>query len=294
VDARAPDDVATIRDLLTQHLPDLVVDSIGFRGEGLENVAYDVNSEFILRISKQENSDRRASLVAREAELLGIVAPFSPVPIPAAVVVADTALMYRTLAGRPLLDTPRAFQTQHAAEIAGVLGGFLAALHAIPVDLVAGLVDVDDDPAEQWLADAIESYRAALPIVPVVMRGRIEGFLAAAPPSGQHELVFSHNDLGIEHVLTDPETAAVTGILDWTDAALVDPAYDFGLLQRDLGPDALDAALADYPADQRGAIGERAEFYARCSVLEDLAWGDAAGREPYVRKGLEALGWLFP
>ena len=91
-----------------------------------------------------------------------------------------------------------------------------------------------------------------------------------------------------------PDTAAVTGVLDWTDAALVDPAYDFGLLLRDLGPAALDAALANYPADQRGAIGERAEFYARCSVLEDLAWGDAAGREPYVRKGLEALGWLFP
>ena len=95
MDARAPDDVATIRDLLTQHLPDLVVDSIGFRGEGLENVAYDVNSEFILRISKEDDPDRRASLVAREAELLGIVAPFSQVPIPAAVVVADTALMYR-------------------------------------------------------------------------------------------------------------------------------------------------------------------------------------------------------
>jgi aminoglycoside phosphotransferase (APT) family kinase protein len=260
VDARASDNVATIRDLLTEHLPDLVVDSIGFRGEGLENVAYDVNSEFILRISKEDDPDRRASLVAREAELLAIVGPFSPVPIPAAVVVADTALMYRTLAGLPLLDTPRVFHTQHAAEIAAVLGGFLAALHAIPVDLVAGLVDVDDDPAAQWLTDAIESYQAAFPIVPVAMRGRIEAFLAAAPPSGQHELVFSHNDLGIEHVLVDPKTAAVTGILDWTDAALVDPAYDFGLLQRDLGSAALDAALTNYPADQRDGIGERAEF----------------------------------
>ncbi len=291
MDARPSD--ATIRDLLAEHLPDLIVDSIGFRGEGLENVAYDVNSEFILRISKEDDPDRRASLVAREAELLEIVAPFSPVPIPAPVVVADTALMYRTLAGRPLLDTPRAFQTQHAAEIAAVLGGFLAALHAIPVDLVAGLVDGDDDPAAQWLADAIESYQAAFPIVPVAIRGRIEAFLAAAPRSGQHELVFSHNDLGIEHVLVDPDTAAVTGVLDWTDAALVDPAYDFGLLLRDLGPAALDAALADYPADRLDEIGERAIFYARCSVLEDLAWGDAAGREPYVRKGLEALGPLF-
>ena len=129
--------------------------------------------------------------------------------------------------------------------------------------------------------------------MPPEFRPRIEPFLATTPPSGQHEVVFSHNDLGIEHVLVDLDTAAVTGILDWTDAALVDPAYDFGLLQRDLGPAALESALANFPADQRDAIRVRAEFYARCSVLEDLAWGDAAGREPYVRKGLEALGWLF-
>ena len=191
--------------------------------------------------------------------------------------------MYRTLAGRPLLDTPGRFQTQHAAGIAAVLGGFLAALHAIPVDLVEGCVDVDDDPAAQWLADAIESYQAAFPIVPVGCRPD-RGVPRRRPTVGDHELVFSHNDSGIEHVLVDPETAAVTGILDWTDAALVDPAYDFGLLQRDLGPIALDAALANYPANNRDAIGERAGFYARCSVLEDLAWGDAAGREPYVRR----------
>jgi len=28
----------------------------------------------------------------------------------------------------------------------------------------------------------------------------------------------------------------VTGIIDWSDAAIVDPAHDFGLLHRDLGP----------------------------------------------------------
>jgi aminoglycoside phosphotransferase (APT) family kinase protein len=38
-------------------------------------------------------------------------------------------------------------------------------------------------------------------------------------------------------------TRASTGIIDWSDAALADPAYDFGLLCRDLGAAALDLAL---------------------------------------------------
>jgi aminoglycoside phosphotransferase (APT) family kinase protein len=271
-----------------------MVGAIGVRGEGLENVAYDVNSEFILRISKEADPDRRASLVTREAELLRVITPFCPVPIPAPTVVAGSALLYPTLAGRPLLDMPGAFRRRHTADISATLGGFLAALQAIPLALVADYVETDDDPMTQWLSDAVESYRAASGIVPAQFRGRIEAFLGNAPPPGRQQLVFSHNDLGIEHVLVDSETAAVTGILDWTDAALVDPAYDFGLLERDLGPTALDAALANHSTDQRAAITQRAGFYARCSVLEDLAWGDEAGREPYVRKALDALVWLFP
>src|ERR1700712_1576297 len=114
------DDVAKVRDMLARHLPDLVVDTVGFRGEGLENVAYDVNSEFILRVSKEADPARRSSLVAREADLLAIIAPFSPLPTPAPIVIADTALLYRTLAGRPLLDMPVIKRADFAADIAAV------------------------------------------------------------------------------------------------------------------------------------------------------------------------------
>ena len=121
------------------------------------------------------------------------------------------------------------------------------------------------------------------------------GFLAAPPPAGGYTLVFSHNDLGVEHVLVDPAWT-VTGVIDWTDAALVDPAYDFGLLYRDLGPDAVDAAVRTYrtSVDNIGALRERAAFYARCSVLEDLAYGLGSGQTRYVDNSIAALAWLFP
>ncbi len=46
-------------------------------------------------------------------------------------------------------------------------------------------------------------------------------------------------------MLVDPDTWEVTGIIDWSDAAIVDPAYDFGLLYRDLGPRARRRAYVD-------------------------------------------------
>jgi aminoglycoside phosphotransferase (APT) family kinase protein len=124
----------------------------------------------------------------------------------------------------------------------------------------------------------------------------VEALLLAAPqPDPAQAAVFSHHDLGIEHVLVDPATGTVTGVIDWADAAIVDPAFDFGLVLRDLGPDALDAALTRYPSGAGVAgLRERALFYARCSVLEDLEHGVEMGRDASVVKCVDSLGWLFP
>ena len=87
----------------------------------------------------------------------------------------------------------------------------------------------------------------------------------------------------------------MTGVIDWSDAAIVDPAVDVGLLYRDLGP-AAHAALASYRSEvsDHATLEERAVFYARCSVFEDLAYGIGTGQERYVEKSLAAMAWLFP
>jgi aminoglycoside phosphotransferase (APT) family kinase protein len=132
--------------------------------------------------------------------------------------------------------------------------------------------------------------------VPAVHRGALEAFLAAAAPPAAPRRVLSHNDLGIEHVLVDPATCEVTGVIDWSDTALVDPARDLGLILRDLGEAGLDAALAARSAvdGDDDELRARTAFYARCSALEDLAYGVGTGRDAYVRNSLAALARLFP
>jgi aminoglycoside phosphotransferase (APT) family kinase protein len=153
---------------------------------------------------------------------------------------------------------------------------------------VADVVGVDDDPPAQWLAEAASLY--VPDTVPAVHRGPVEEFLAAEPPSARPGLVFSHNDLGVEHVLVDPRTWTVTGVIDWTDAAFTDAAYDLGLVYRDLGPAAFEAALVAYGSDEPR---ERAVFLARCTVLEDLEYGIRSGKRVYAENALASMGWLF-
>ena len=127
--------------------------------------------------------------------------------------------------------------------------------------------------------------------VPAQHRAAVEAFLGEAPPEPAPDLVLAHDDLGIEHVLVDPDTHAVTGVIDWTDAALVDPAVDPGRILRDLGPDALDTALTRCG---RPDLRDRALFYARCMALDDLAFGVGTTWDADAVKAVEALPWLFP
>jgi len=185
---------------------------------------------------------------------------------------------------------------EHAAPVAAALGELLKKVQSLPARRMAELVGTDDDPGSEWLSDAAEAYPALAARVPTEYRQAVALFFATPPPSGSYTPVFSHNDLGIEHVLVDPTTWRITGIIDWSDAAIVDPAYDFGLLYRDLGPVGLNAAIGAYGTelDHAGSVRQRAVFYARCTMFEDLAYGIQSQQARFVDNSLAALEWLFP
>jgi aminoglycoside phosphotransferase (APT) family kinase protein len=298
MESRNRDRAEGVRGVVTTHLPDYRIDSVALLGEGEDNIAYEVNGELIVRFSKEPDPASRAAQVNDEARLLAAVAGISPLPVPkpSFAVAEQGCLAYFKLPGLPLIDLPQPQRSAHATSIAAALGELLTALHAVPVEQMAELVDTDDQPKTQWLREAAETYATVRETVPTVHRPAIETFLNAPPPTDGYPLAFSHNDLGIEHILVDPVAWTVTGVIDWSDAAIVDPAYDFGLLYRDLGPAAVRLALHSYRTDTHEveAIGARAAFYARCSVLEDMAYGIETGHDKYLDKSLAALKWLYP
>jgi aminoglycoside phosphotransferase (APT) family kinase protein len=287
-----------VAEVVAEQLPGYRVDSVVPAGEGLDNLAYEVNGELIVRFSKEPDQVTRAALVNQEARLLAAVAEVSPLPVPVPTFTAADrgCLAYRKLPGVPLLELPAAKRAAHATSVAATLGELLAKLHADPVERWTGLVDTDCQPLAEWRREAAQTYRTIAGQIPAAHRWAIEMFLDAAPPHDVYTRAFSHNDLGIEHVLVDPVAWTVTGIIDWSDAAVVDPAYDFALIYRDLGPVALRAAMDRYPTEGNDltALRERAVFCARCGVFEDLAYGLQTGRDRYVDTGLAALEWLFP
>jgi aminoglycoside phosphotransferase (APT) family kinase protein len=285
-----------VRAVVERHLPDVPVESVLVLGTGRENTAYEVNGSLVVRFSTEPDPGRRAELVENEAKLLSMVAHVSPVPVPAPRFVdpASGCLAYDKLGGTPLLAVPPAAAAPHVEGLAAELGSLLAALHAVPLERAAVLADPDEFPLSSWLAEAASFQAVCGERIPAAHRAAVRRFLSAPPPADDYEPVFSHNDLGIEHVLVDEATWRVSGVIDWTDAAIVDPAFDFGKLLRDLGPTALITALRHYDRGDAERISERATFYARCTVFEDLAHGIATDQDAYVAKCRASIAWLFP
>jgi len=203
-------------------------------GAGLDHRAYAVGDQLVARCGEG---------VEREAALLDAIAARLPLPVPEPVIVGRGAIIQRRIPGRPLLELPRIERARFTDELLA----FVDAVHALDVD-----AEVDDAPPAAWLDELPDGH----------------GLIAPEPAT---TLTFIHGDLGAEHVFVDGDR--ITGVIDWGDAAIGDPAIDHGRLLRDFGA----------PDDAR------ARFYAIATALEDLDYGVPLYRENALA-ALAALG----
>jgi aminoglycoside phosphotransferase (APT) family kinase protein len=220
----------------------------------------------VLRVG---DSDR----VGREARLLEAIAGHLSIPVPMPRFADEDAgvLAYERLPGRPLLGR------SPPAGAARRLGRFLRELHAADPATVVDLIPTEDADPGAWLDD-LEGPRELVRMLH-----------AACPRRSPHRVV-AHADLGAEHILERDGT--LTGVIDWSDAAITDPALDLARLYRDFGPGFLKDLLPVY-GPLPGAM-PRVEFFARCAALEDLAYGRATGRREYAANAERSFDWLFP
>jgi aminoglycoside phosphotransferase (APT) family kinase protein len=256
---------------LGRHAPELS----GLRptelGRGVDNTTFVVGG-LVIRVGDARD-------VLNEAQLLDVVGDRVSIPVPVCRF-ADRehqVLAYHLLPGRPLLGR------SPPDDAAVALGTFLRGLHTIDTANVDGLVPVDDSDPADWL----DGLAGPSPMLDLVR--------ATVPVTARHR-VLAHADLGAEHILE--HDGVLTGVIDWTDAAITDPAVDFGRLYRDFGPRFLGDVISSYgglgDADDTDETMARITFFARCAALEDIAYGRDSGRREYEWSATRSLGWLFP
>jgi macrolide phosphotransferase len=203
-----------------------------------------------------------------ERMLLPLLAERLPVPVPqpagyAALPDGGRAVVYRYLEGQPLDPSALAPGPGLAAHV----GQVLAALHDTPPDLLEDIGLPAYDADEYRRRRLAEVDRAATTgAVPTTLLARWEQALEQVA-QWRFAPTLVHGDLSGEHVLVDG--ARVSGIVDWDEARVADPADDLAFITVGASPDVVDTVLEAY-AQARAEPPDR-HLLARAGLAAELA-----------------------
>ncbi|WP_163779384.1 phosphotransferase family protein [Myxococcus vastator] len=276
--------------------PSLATARVVRLGEGMDHQAFEVEGRYVFRFPK---SDEAAEHLTWEARLTAWLGPRLPLPVPVYRFLAPPAVgLAGGFAGyEKLPGTPALLVEPGRLDLSGLgrgLGAFLGTLHALdPAEADALGVPGDDDPElEAWSAAAVDDLRLA------AEHGHVDPSRAAdweqrlrvRPTEGRGAPRLVHGDFAAEHVLVDAR-GAPTGVIDWSDACVGDPARDLAGLLHWGGAPMLASALETYGAVSP-AVLTRARWFAACRAVADIAFGQTLGRPEYLAAGQRALTGL--
>jgi aminoglycoside 2''-phosphotransferase len=225
-------DLAGLARRIRTEFPDLCFTTATLNDLGEDHAVVLLDERWVFRFPRNPAA---AACGAMERRLLAALNAISPVATPRYEYVSRNGAFggYRMIAGVELTEAAFAAlpgEAQH--QVLGQIGGFLRTLHALPPELGArpGAAALIEDAA--WFAEryAERRERLAPALGPVLLRAA-DRFYAAFPAAvASTDARLIHRDFSEDHILLDPGSQRLAGVIDFTDAALGDPAFDFSFL----------------------------------------------------------------
>ena len=283
--------VPTIVDLAAQHGLDIDVRSISVNELGLDfRVAITRTTDgqqWVLRIPRRADVMERGDV---EGRLLKVVAPHLNVAVPHWRIHTRKLVAYPLLPGEPGLEITETGEPVWKVDVSSdayslSMGDLLGELHAVDTDAAAAAGIESHSPHEvraKWRAD-IDRVAAEFAVADHLM-ARWDAWLADDSYWPDFSVV-THGEIYPAHTLV--VDSKITAVLDWTTAAIGDPARDFTFHKIAATPEAFDLTIQRY--EQRGGktwprLAEHAaEMFSASPVnygIYVMETGDEQHREP--------------
>jgi len=289
-----------VRALLRRHAPDLPARQLRLMphyGWGGESDAWLVDGRWIFLIPRSDDSARALAI---QVCLLPKLARRLPLPIPGFRYSARDdggacrLAGYEMIPGDPLRgETLAALPPAVRVQLAEQLGGFLTTLHNAPVDqaLECGVAPPRLDLPAHWQGVYSHVREGIFPALVEDERRwvtqRFQAFLDN-PRLSSYEQTLCHGDLGADHILFDSTQGRLTGVYDFGDVCIGDPAGDLAW-RREYGETFFQQVLAAYHRPQDGTLAERVVFCMDRVPLIEIGYGLENGRPDYVAEGRQQL-----
>lgn len=255
-------DLASLTDRIKAAFPDLAFDRATLNGDGDDHAVVLLDDAWVFRFPRDDR--HRARLFPVELNLLAALDGATRVPIPRYERLPPGRAFggYRMIRGDPLRPADFAGLPAGVREaILDDLADFLSVIHSLPPAILA---QSDGTIALEWAAERfrrrwLEKRRAQVAIVvPTALLKNIDHFYDAyaSAPAPPREVV-THGDLTDDHMLLAQRRDRLAGVIDFGDACLGDPAYDFAFFF------AYGQAAADQLAGRYDPVGDDPTLLAR-------------------------------
>ncbi|MBA3238161.1 MAG: aminoglycoside phosphotransferase family protein [Parachlamydiaceae bacterium] len=260
---------AAIHAVLADEVPELNINSLKIISCGWDNLVADINGEWIFRFPRLEEF---VSTLNREVLLLNQVHSCVSMPVPHYEYIGSrTAFVgYRKILGKALdKELYLSLSTEVQQQIADSLALFLSQLHqAVSVEEALAWGYKYYGLPLNWIESSLRNTNFSHDMNRIIQ----EAFAhIRQKQSNESHLVLLHNDLHSANFAFDVETNQVTGVFDFSDAAIGESYIEFGRL---------------FSVDQDLVI-RTAEAYARLSGSKSLVKSAAA--ETILRRVLYIL-----
>jgi len=287
-------DLAVLVARIRSEFPDLAFDRATLNDFGDDHAAVFLDEAWVFRFPRNAEV---AAHTAAERRLLDALAPVSPIAVPDYERVSTRGDFggYRLIAGQELSETLFASLADAVQmRVLDEIGWFLSALHSLPAELVVAGENASDGDAARYVGSYRQRrVRLAAVLAPDLLAAADRFYEALPDAVATTQTAVTHRDFTEDHILLAPSGDRLAGVIDFTDAALGDPAFDFTFLWA-YGDDAPARVAGSYAANEPiAAILARSRWWFARYRLDQIWWALNGDRDYDIARILRDLPALF-
>jgi aminoglycoside 2''-phosphotransferase len=262
------------------------VSNVTTHDNGDDFFVVEINHEWMFRFPRQEIASKALQV---EKAFLARFKTISPLPVPDHQYIENDFVGYPKIQGTAL--SVELFQNLSKASrerIARQMGQFLSAVHNFPVDEAKrlGLTEGWDGWHEKIIRNFREAVAPALsPSAQKPAMTCIEQMLAEP-----FESTVIHGDFALEdHVFFDEERGELSGVIDFADATLNDPAHDFQNILEYGGEEFFEAVMSHYRGKEDPALLKRTRLRIEARPMFEASYSLLFGFETRFKERIEYI-----
>lgn len=274
---------------LVRELSPLAADTVEALGAGTDSAAFRVDGEWVVRFPLVPDAQRT---LRTEVALLPALAPRLPVDVPCPQHIGNRGgqlvfMAYRALEGEPLSDAALdalapAARARALDELAALLDGIrrFQIEHARAAGVSFELLKGAYHAAQENLADELSGTLTRAERAVIAHQRATFDSVQRRPFTP----VLLHADIKPAHLLHDPATGALTGLIDWGDVSLGHGDFDLAIISAFCGPHTLRGLLERLSDDAAARAMASIPFLLTIRWLQDALYITARGGRPSLRR----------